>query len=180
MLENMSPRERRLAAVTFAVVCAAVVYRLVFFPELAAVWDLDERVAASSLDLVEMEKAVALTEGIEARYKAYETAISQKGTDLEEWIAFLKTVSDLTAANEMKLVSQEQPPIEVGPYYRLYSVRLGIQTRPVWLARFLASLEESDELIRVEDIKITALDDAENLAVNVKLTKVVAAKGTVK
>lgn len=180
MLHTLQTRERRLAVATAAVVALCVIYRLIVLPQLTTMWTLDEKAAGVSLDLLEMEKALALSERIDAQYKGYESALSQKGSDLEEWIGFLRTVSDLTAANEMKLVSQEQPPVEVGPFHKLYSVRLGVQTRPVWLARFLSSLQKSNDLISVEDIKITALDDAENLAVNMKLTKVVAVKGAAK
>jgi len=76
----------------------------------------------------------------------------------------------------MKVIRQEHLPIQLGSYYKIFSVRLGVTTRPVWLARFLARLQERKELIRVEDIIVKALDDSETLSVNMKLSKVVAAE----
>lgn len=176
MWKNLSTREKRLVFFTVAVVLAAAAYRMVFLPELSALWGLEEQSENTSLKLLEMERALALGERIDRQYKDYEATISQQGTDLEESTAFLKTVSDITKANEMKVLSQELLPTEPSIHYKIFSVRLGVKTRPIWLARFIASLERGKDLIRVEDVAIKSLDDSENLSVNMKLTKVVAAE----
>ena len=178
MFKNLSKRERRLLAFTAAVVVAGLLYRAVILPKLRAMWRLEDRAETARIEVLEMERALALSERIEARYKNYEAAIAQEGSDLEESISFLKTVTGLLLANEMKRNREDQLPVQLGKYYKVFSVRLAVETRPVWLARFLAALEKSSRIIRIEDIKITALDDSENLAVNMKLTKVVAAGGT--
>ena len=180
MFKNLSKRERRLLAITLTVVLGALTYRMVVLPRLSKMWQLSARAATAEIDLLEMERNLALGERIESRYKTYEAAIAQKGTDLEESSSFLRTVSDLTQSNEMEVLDWRLPPIELGKYYKIFSVRLTVKTRPVWLARFLSNLEESEQTIRISDVQVTALDDSENLAVNMKLTKVVAAEGNSK
>jgi len=180
MLARLSMREKRLAAVTAAVVVAAVAYRFVILPQVTRMWDLADKAATSEINLSEMEQALARASRVEGEYAGYAAEIAQKGTDLEESVAFLHTVSDLTTADGMKPTSQESLPIEVGSYYKLFSVRMGVATRPVWLARFVAALEKSEQVIRIEDIRIVALDDSENLSVNMKLTRVVAREGEAK
>ncbi len=177
MFRRLSQREQRMVVVTLVVLAAVLAYRAVFLPQLQTIWALQESAARLHIDIIEMERALALSDRIERRYMDYEAIISPKGTDLEESTAFLRTLSEITRRNEMQLVRQEQPPIMSSTYYKIFSSRLGVHTRPVWLARFLASLEEDRELIRVEDIMVRALDNSENLSVSMKLTKVVAAEG---
>lgn len=176
MLKNLSGREKRLLAVTAAIVLGAVLYRWFFLPQLHELWALESRTAELQLQIIEMERALALGDRIERLYTDYEAVISQKGTDYEESSAFLRAVSDLMKANLMKPLDQKQPPTLPSRYYKIFALRLGVSTRPVWLARFLVSLERQKELIRVEDIAIKAMDDAENLNVGMKLTKVVASE----
>lgn len=179
MWKRLSKREKRLLTVTFIVLAMVAGYRVVFLPQLRGLWELRDQAANLELEIIEMERALALGGRIERQYRDYEAIISQEGTDLEESTAFLRTLSDITKANDMKVVRQEQPPILPSRYYKIFSARLGVNTRPVWLARFLVSLEKGRELIRVEDILVKALDENENLSVNMKLTKVVAAEGEV-
>ena len=174
IIQQLTPREKKLAVVTAVFVLAALLYRLIIAPQLTRIGELENRADDAGIRILEMEHALALSERIDAKYKAYEQAIAQKGTNLEEQISFLRTVDSLTSGHEMKVLEQTPLPIELGSYYKLFSVRLGVSTRPVWLARFLAQLGKSSELVRVEDIKVTAIDDAENLSVSIKLTKVVA------
>jgi type II secretory pathway component PulM len=176
MWQRLSPREKRFAVLTLIVVLSALVYRIVLLPELRRLWALQDSQANLELQVLEMERALALGDRIEERYKRYEAIIEQKATDLEESTDFLRTLSDATKAYDMKVVGQWTPPILASEYYKIFSGGLRVDTRPVWLARFLASLEKGNQLIRVEDISIRALDDAENLRVEMKLTKVVAAE----
>ena len=174
MWQNLSTRERRLVLVTLIVLLGVFCYRMIFLPELSRLWSLEEKTANLHLRILEMERALTLGDRIERQYTDYESIIAQKGTPLEESTAFFKTLADITKANNMNVLSQMGIPTESSRYYNIFSIRMGVKTRPVWLARFLASLEKSKELIRVEDIAIKALDNDENLSVNMKLTKVVA------
>jgi len=177
MWKRLSKREKRLAVITAAVLVCALGYRVIFLGRLKSIWALETKATELEIAIMEMGRALALGDRIETQYRDYEAIISQEGTDLEESKVFLRTLSDITKANEMKVIRQEQPPILPSRYYKIFSARLGVNTRPIWLARFLVSLEKSKELIRVEDILIKALDENENLSVNMKLTKVVAAGG---
>jgi hypothetical protein len=179
MWKRLSKREKRLAAVTLIILAAVVAYRAVFLPQLRGLWNLRDQAANLELEIIEMERALALGDRIERQYRDYEAIISQEGTDLEESTAFLRMLSDITKANDMKVVRQEQPPILPSRYYKIFSARLVVNTRHVKLASFLVSLEKGKELIRIEDILVKALDENENLSVGMKLTKVVAAEGKV-
>lgn len=162
---------------TLIVVTAALAYRTVFLVQLRTLWELEDRQARLELRIGEMDRALALSERIEKQYEAYEAVIAQKGDTLdEEIIAFEKTISDITKANEMKPYDQARIPTEQSQHYSIFAMRAGYRTRPIWLARFLAALERGSDLIRVEDITVKALDDDENLSVNMKLSKIVAAE----
>lgn len=176
MFKNLAAREKRLALVTLVVALSALCYKFVFLPQLENLWTLEDKTAELRLQVIEMERALARGDRIERLYRNYETAISQKGTDLQESAAFLRTLADITKRNDMTVIRQEQPPILPSRYYKIFSVRLGVNTRPIWLAKFLRDLQRGKELIRVEDVEIKALDDKQNLSVNMKLTKVVAAE----
>ena len=176
MWQRLSRREKHLVVVTLVVALSVMLYRIVLLPELRRLWELRDRAAELELRILEMERALALGDRIEERYKRYEAIISQKGTDLQESTAFLKTLSDSTKAYEMEVLHQYKPPILSSDYYKIFSARMTVKTRPIWLARFLASLEKGNQLIRVEDVTIKALDDAENLSAEMKLTKVVASE----
>ena len=176
MFKNLSAREKRLALVTVVVALSALCYRLLFLPQLDTLWALEDTTAELKLQVIEMERALALGDRIEQRYRDYESAISQEGTDLQESASFLRTLDDITKRNQMEVMREEQPPIQPSRYYKIFSARLAVKTRPISLARFLRDLQRGKELIRVENVEIKALDDDQNLSVNMKLTKVVAAE----
>lgn len=176
MFKNLSAREKRLALVTLVVALSTLCYRFVFLPQLENLWALEDKTAELKLQVIEMERDLAQGDRIERLYREFEAAISQKGTDLQESTAFLRTLADITKRNDMTVIRQEQPPIQPSRYYKIFSARLSVKTRPISLARFLRDLQRGKELIRVENVEIKALDNDQNLSVNMKLTKVVAAE----
>jgi hypothetical protein len=176
MFTRLSKREARLAITTAIIVVVAVTYRFVLHPQVERLHSLKHQAAELDLQYAEMERNLALGDRIETLYREYESLILQEGSDLQEIIKFLRTLDTITNANKMVVSDYRHLPIEPSRYSKVYSLRIGVKTRPVWLARFLLALGSQKELLRVEDIVITALDDSENLAVDMKLTKVVASE----
>ena len=177
MFTSLSTREKRLLAATVIVLVGALCYRAIYYPQVSRLLELHDEAVVLRLKLTETRRALALSDRIERQYRRYEEAIASAGTLMEEMIDFQRTVSDLTDANEMETTEVRSSPVSVSQYYRVLSMPLTVKTRPVWLARFLAQLESGGELIRVRDVSVRAIDENENLSVDMKLTRVVAAQG---
>jgi len=155
LLKRLTPREQRLAVVTVFSVAVCVLYLLIVKP-LTADWeqlDLDIRTRSEQMEL--LKAILEKEEQVNANFEQYRELLAQQSSDEVVRNELMQDINMISARSGLKAPVIREGSTESYKFYKRYFVDLDIEGAVVNLGRFLANLQESTKLFRVESLTIT-------------------------
>ena len=178
LLDRLSARERRLAAVTLAVVVAFVAFRGYVAPAATRWRHLKDQVDAAQADVTVMEATLKLRKRIDKEYEGFQALLAGSRSDEEEMAALLKDVYEAATQSAVDVYSIDPLPAEYREACRLLGARLVLRGRIVPFCRFSQRLSSGSSLTFMRDLEIRALSEAPNLQVTVTVVRMATPTGS--
>jgi Tfp pilus assembly protein PilO len=148
-------REQRLAIVTVSCVALCILFLLIVRPLLSE-WeqlDLDIRTKTEHTELL---KAILEKEQeVNANFEQYRKLLAQQSTDEVVRNELMQDINTISARSDLKAPVIREGSTESYKFYKRYFVDLDIEGAVANLGRFLANLQESTKLFRVESLTVT-------------------------
>lgn len=151
------PRERRLILGTFLVGVSLFLY--VYFVEPRILWwlSLEEQIQAVEAELSEMKTLWTHREEIEAQSQRWQKQMVSIRGEEEEMRGFFAEVERVANDARLQSISLRPRTVRTTRFYRLQGLEVTVDGSQRGLAKFLYSLRESPQLIRVDSLQVTAL-----------------------
>jgi Tfp pilus assembly protein PilO len=171
-LQHISVRQSKFIIAGLAVLCAGVIYLILFSAPLRTCLDLNNRLALAKDKLLIMEEALYRRDQVEALCKEYEDRILATGTDAEELGFLLKELESLTRTRNVQVKRIRQLPSQWIGGYRRFLVSLEVEGRVHNMFELLHAINTSPKILIVESLTIQALRTAPNLlSVNILISR---------
>ena len=160
---HISIRHSKCIIAGLVVLCAGVIYLILFSVPLRTCLDLNNRLVLAKDKLLIMEEALYRRDQVEALCKKYEERILATGTDAEELGFLLKELESLTRTRNVQVKSIRPLPSKWIGSYRRFLVLLEVEGRVHNMFELLHSINTSPKILIVESLKIQALRTGPNL-----------------
>ncbi|NIP22592.1 MAG: type 4a pilus biogenesis protein PilO [candidate division Zixibacteria bacterium] len=162
-LQHVSIRQSKFIIAGLVVLCAGVIYLILFSLPLRTCLDLNNRLALTKDKLLIMEEALYRRDQVEALCKKYEERILATGTDAEELGFLLKELESLTRTRNVRVKRIRPLPSQWIGSYRRFLVSLEVEGRVHNMFELLHAINTSPKILIVESLTIQALRTAPNL-----------------
>ncbi len=155
LLNKLTVREQRLALVTVFSVALSVLFFLIVRP-LTSEWEELELEIRTKTEHRELLKAILEKEPeVNASFEQYRELLAQQSTDEVVRNELMQDINSISARSDLKAPVIREGSTESYKFYKRYFVDLDIEGAVVNLGRFLANLQESTKLFRVESLSVT-------------------------
>ncbi|MFC1632047.1 hypothetical protein ACFL1I_01745 [Candidatus Omnitrophota bacterium] len=153
---NLSQRERRLIQLTLAVISLTVVYSFIVRP-LAANWqELNRQILEQEIELKSNIRYISQKEQVRDIYRQLAGVIQKGGVDEEEVTALLRFVEKTAKDSTLHISNIRPKPIKDLVFCKKYILEMNCQATMEGYIKFIYTLQQSEQLIRVENLRITA------------------------
>lgn len=185
-LERLNPRERRLLAATSSIILIGALL-LLGRTAIATVLDLDDRIADRELEIENLAQQNAQADAVNAAYARVVTEHSSELTMAEIHDALRREIFRLTQvefpatvdkpARTLQLVripTLQEGTLTEGVGHREYQIRFQIPGANLdFLLAFLERIEESEQLLRIDNVEIGRPPQATSVSAVMQITRVV-------
>ena len=155
-LINLSKRERRLAFFTVAVVLASLIYSFLLKPLFYKWGRLNQEIFSKEIELKKNIRYLRQKNKVNNIYQEYVKYVQRAGTDEEE-MTFLLNEVEKTARNAgMRIVNIRPKPTKDLEFCKKYILEMHCEAALDECLNFIYNLQESEQLIRVERLKLTS------------------------
>jgi type II secretory pathway component PulM len=154
LFSGLSNRERAFAYATVAVVFIVSMERLVYYPIVSRLNELEQEILVTETHLRRNVRELAAGEAVRAAYAAYTPSASKAGSEDEEVARLLNEIEGLARKAGLSLGNMKPKPagrIDVG---KLYPVEVELESSMAPLMKFLHSLHGSKYLLRVQQLHL--------------------------
>ncbi len=154
-IEKLSERERRLAAtVGILLIVCALFFRIV--RPILDEWEGQEgRIETMTGRLDFLRKVLGMKESVDAQYETYRDLLTQESSDEVVRNELMQDINRISGQSRIRVPEIRQALTEFYPDYKRYVVEIDIEGTVANLASFLANLQKSKKLFRVEKLEIT-------------------------
>jgi len=134
--------------------------------------DLNGKISLEEKKLEKSMLILAQDSAINDEYKKFAQSIKQEQSDEEALANLLSSIEKM--AKSVSVVIQDIKPnvVEKSESYKKYSVKIEAETKINSLADFIYQLENSPQLLRVSDFRLTPQKKEGALKVNMTVTEV--------
>ncbi len=176
IFSSLSKRERKITVTTAIIVGACAIFNLFIYPTIIRWQRLGEEITKLNVDLYKMERNLQLRDRIESEYRKYERQILTTGSNEEEIANLLREVETLSRHIGLYMRSIRPFPIQDEGFYRKYTVQVEVEGEMRTIGKFLYSLQNSPQLLKVERLQINARTATEMLRTNLLISRVSAGR----
>lgn len=172
-MPRLTDRERKIGRLTLLVILATVVYLYIIGPQLSRYAALQAEVEDLRLSLTQMQSNMQIKDRIESQYEGVRSLVHESASPSQEMSRFARLLSDLYSPLNMQTTSVRPLPDQQESHFRRFTLRLEMAGAVTEVARFLSSLSQVPEPIRVEWLELTCKDRPDYLAASLVVSKVV-------
>jgi len=155
LLERLTVREQRLAIATVFCLAAWLLYALIVKPLMSDWEQLDLEIRTKTEQTALLKAILEKEEQVNADFEQYRELLAQQSSDEVVRNELMQDINTISARSNLKAPVIREGSTESHKFYKRYFVDLDIEGSVVNLARFLANLQESTKLFRVESLTIT-------------------------
>lgn len=171
-LSRLSKKEKRLFYITMAVVALVLFDRVVFRPVMEKLDDLNEKISIEEKKLEKSMLIIAQDETISEEYKKFAQSIKQEQSDEEAIAGLLSSIEKMGKSVAVFIQDIKPNAVDKSEFYKKYSVKIEAETKISNLADFIYQLENSPQLLRVSDFRLTPQKKEGLLKVNMTVTEI--------
>lgn len=169
-----SSREKILAISTAIVLFGAVVFGIIIKPQLKERKTRFARMNQLRLMLVKMRGDLLMKDRIDNAYVQIESLITAAGSDLTEKASFTKELNDVYSKLKIRPKSMKVLPADDNEEYcRRLSIRMVMQGDIREILKFVLSVENSPNPVRIEQFELRTRDIVDNVQATFTVSKIV-------
>ncbi|MDD5408583.1 MAG: type 4a pilus biogenesis protein PilO [Candidatus Omnitrophica bacterium] len=171
-LSRLSKKERRLFYIAVTVVAVVFLDRVVFRPVLNKLESFNGKI---SLEEKKLEKSLLILgqeAAITQEYKKFAQSIKQEQSDEETIASLLSSIEKMAKSVSVFILDMKPAPVEKAEFYKKYAVKIEAEAKISNLTDFIYQLENSPNLLRVADFRITPQKKETVLKINMTVTEV--------
>ncbi|MFA6129367.1 MAG: type 4a pilus biogenesis protein PilO [Candidatus Omnitrophota bacterium] len=171
-LSRLSKKERRLFYIAVTVVAVVFLDRVVFRPVLNKLESFNGKI---SLEEKKLEKSLLILgqeSAITQEYKKFAQSIKQEQSDEETIASLLSSIEKMAKSVSVFILDMKPAPVEKAEFYKKYAVKIEAEAKISNLTDFIYQLENSPNLLRVADFRITPQKKETVLKINMTVTEV--------
>ena len=152
---KLSQREQRLAVTVGLLLVASVVFYRMIMP-VADEWRLQDGQIRTKIARIELLGTIlGMEESINARYDMYKELLAQEDTDEAVRNQLMQDIGTIGAQSKVSTPEIRRSSTDYFPHYNRYVVEIDYQGAPASVATFLANLQKSKKLFRVERLNVS-------------------------
>lgn len=171
-MRSLTSRESRLLIITLLTVGVASIYIYIAEPRIQRAVALHGELAETRRELDSFERLLRDREKILANTESLEQQIDNTDDEEEELTSLLKEVERLSREARIESISLRPQRSREQSFYQLLGIQLTAEGGPQDVARFLHSVRESAQLLRVDSLTCNALKQPGRLRVNFTIVKI--------
>ena len=154
-VKRLSVREQRLAATATFCLAVCALFFLIVRPITSEWQRLDIEIATKTDEIDLLRTILGLEQDVNTRFDQYRELLAQQSSDEVVRNELMQDINTISARSELKAPVIREGSTESYRFYKRYFVDLDIEGAGANLGRFLANLQESNKLFRVESLTIT-------------------------
>ena len=155
--DKLSQKEKVGLSFAFVFIVIASLDRLVISPIRATFERIDQSIKISEKQLAHDLRNVHLKDKIAEEYEKYFPYVQRSGSDEEEVAKILGEIEALARQSNVYLVNMKpQTPKEID-FYKEYAVEIEAEGEILPLTKFLYQIYTSDQLLRVEKLRLNSV-----------------------
>jgi len=172
MFNQLNKNEKNLAWIAAALCGAYLLNSFAFSPGLNRLRSLREQVFGRAVLLTKYKKVVQYSEQIRNLYGQYSGALKAGGSIQEEISKFLQEVDQIGQRSGAHIVDMK--PLNASPDVNFSKIRIEIEVDAVQptLGKFLFELKNSQAMIHVDNMRISANARGESLKCHFILSRI--------
>jgi len=154
-LSRLSKRERRIAYISIAIIVCIFFDKVVFSPVMNKLGSLNGEILIQEKKLEKSMHILLQEDSITSEYKKFAQHIKQEQSDEETIATLLSSIEKMANNASVFLVDMKPTPVEKSEFYKKYTVKIEAETEISHLADFIYQLEESAQLLRVSEFRLS-------------------------
>jgi len=174
-MSKLSKREKVIFYITVFVVFSLVVARFLLNPAVSRMEALDKETAKQEENIKKSLLLLSREEEIIAEYDRYSLYFEKPETKSTEPISFLKNIENLAQNSSVELMDIKPSSLQEETSTKEYFVNLNCEAPMDRIFDFLYSIENSEQLLRVERMLIAPKEEGEGdniVKCNIYISKV--------
>ncbi|MBI1883655.1 MAG: type II secretion system protein M [Chlamydiae bacterium] len=174
MLENLKAREKKLGMVTGALILVVIIYLWLWTPLSSELSDVRQEIQKEGITLAKFTKILNNRERIEKTYQDYLGIVKVGGAFQEEISKFLQEVEGLCRKSDVHVVDMKPLVGREEENLRKIHLEIEVDAQQLGLGKLLFELKNSQAMIHVDSVKISAGSRSEGLKCHLILSKIAA------
>ncbi len=157
--QRLSAREQRLAGVTAFLLVVCLLFFIMVKPIMSDWQRLDEQIEAKTTRVEFLDTILEIEGNVSAQYDEYRQLLAQESSDEAVRNELMQEINAISAGSHLAAPVIREGSTESHKFHKRYFVDMDIVGPVTNLARFLADLQRSTELFRVESLTISRKAD---------------------
>lgn len=174
--KDSKKRERLLAVVTAVVLGTLLLFTTIIDPQLKKNKALSSQFAQLQLDLTKAKGNLFIKDRIEKIYSQIEPLFNAKSNPQQQISGFTRLLDQIYSKVNVKIRSVKILPTTNENYYQKLSIRIEMTGEVKDFLKFIASIENCEEPIRIEQFDLTAQETKDNCLASLLISKIVSEK----
>jgi Tfp pilus assembly protein PilO len=146
---KLSGREIKILYVLIATILIAFVYSFTLRPLIIRWKDVNEKMQVAKTRLHKSILLIQAKKDIDQEYRLYEEKLKSTGSNEQEMARMLNEIEKTARESSVKIISIRPRPAEEKDRYRYFEVEIETESQMGSLMRFLYSLKNSPQLLKV-------------------------------
>ena len=153
--QRLSAREQRLGAATVSLFAVCVLFFLVVRPIVSEWQRLDREIETKTARIELLNTILRMEEDVNAKFDKYRELLAQESSDEVVRNELMQEINSISVRSALAAPVIREGSTEPQKYHKRYFVDMDIAGTAPKVARFLANLQKSKELFRVEALTIS-------------------------
>ena len=174
MTSDLNSREKRLAMIAAGLILILVLHFLIFGPLFDQFSSLRRELRGLSVKLVKYQRMLSFEKEIRKVYGEYLGRVKGEGNAQEEVSKFLQEVNQLCEHSSVRITNIKPLGAREGGLFKKLSLEIEVDADQVKLGRLLFELKNSQTMIHVDHLRVSAAARGENLKCDFVLSRILA------
>jgi len=168
---KISPRERRLAAITIICLLVGVLYLNVIEPVTVNWMEVRRRARDAEAELAKLEQLVQNRDTIQREFKRLQGAVTSGSSEQELKITLLSEVDKLASESGLLVASVKPSLVKKQKEFYRYGIELQAHGENHKLVQFLLAMQNPEHLLHTDQLTVHAGRGAAPLTFTFRISK---------
>jgi len=172
LFNRLSKRERQIAYVSIVLIACVFFDKVAFSPVMRKLESLNGEIKVQVMKLEKSMYIVLQESLISSEYKKFVQDIKQAQSDEETVAGLLSSIEKMANSVSVTIQDMKPAPVEKFEFYKRYVIKIGAEAKISNLVDFIYQLENSPQLLRVADFRLTPQKKESFLKIEMTVTEV--------